>query len=156
MASSSDAYRVVARNRRASHDYAIEETFEAGIALAGSEVKSLRRNQASIMESYVTEKEGELFLINGYIAPYAAAKAFGHEPRRTRKLLMRRREIDRLRGAVRREGMTLIPLSLYFNTRGIAKLSVGLAKGKRKADVRQAIKEREWKRDKARLLRGRG
>lgn len=124
--------------------------------LAGSEVKSLRAGQASIVEAYVTEKNGEVFLINGYIAPYEPAKTFGHEPRRVRKLLMHRREIDRLSGAVRRQGMTLVPLSLYFNARGTAKLSIGLAKGKRKVDVRQAEKDREWKRDKARLLRTRG
>lgn len=144
--------KVAAQNRRARHDYAIEEVFEAGIVLFGSEVKALRRGQASLTEAYATDQKGELYLLNAHIAPYDAAKTFGHAPRRPRKLLMHRREIAKMIGAVRREGMTLIPLSIYFNSRGIAKLSLGLARGRRKADVREAVKEREWQRQKSRLL----
>ena len=147
--------KLVAQNRRARHDYAIEDTFEAGVILTGSEVKSLRRGQVSINEAYAHDQGGELFLVNAHIAPYDAAKTFGHEPRRPRKLLLHRREIGRLIGAVRREGMTLVPLALYFNPRGHAKLQIALAKGRRKVDVRAAVKDREWKLQKARLLRTR-
>lgn len=147
--------KMVAQNRRARYDYAIEDTFEAGVILTGSEVKSLRRGQASINEAYASDQAGELFLLNAHIAPYDAAKTFGHEPRRARKLLLHRREIGRLIGAVRREGMTLVPLALYFNPRGRAKLQIALAKGKRKADIRAAVKDREWKLQKSRLLRAR-
>lgn len=149
------AARMVAQNRRARHDYAIEETVEAGMVLMGSEVKSLRRGQVSLTESYAGEKGGELFLFNAHIAPYEGAIGSGHEPKRPRKLLLHRRQMDKLAGAVRREGMTLVPLSLYFNQRGVAKVLIGIAKGKRKADVRETIKEREWQRQKARLLRSR-
>lgn len=148
--------KVVAQNRRARHDYAIEQVFEAGIMLLGSEVKSLRSGGASLTEAYATDQKGELFLLNAHIAPYGAAKTFGHPPRRPRKLLMHGRELSRIIGAVRREGMTLIPLSIYFNARGIAKVSLGLAHGKRKADKREAIKERDWQRQKSRLLHQRG
>jgi SsrA-binding protein len=148
--------KVVAQNRRARHDYAIEQVFEAGVVLLGSEVKSLRAGQASLTEAYATEQKGELYLLNAHIAPYGAAKTFGHPPRRPRKLLLHAREINRLVGAIRREGMTLVPLSIYFNARGIAKLSLGLARGKRKADKREAIKERDWQKQKSRLLRQRG
>jgi SsrA-binding protein len=144
--------KTVAQNRRARFDYAIEEKVEAGIVLVGTEVKSVRRGQASITESYATEQAGELWLLNAHIAPYESGKTFGHEPRRPRKLLLHRREIDKLIGAIRREGMTLVPLAIYFNRRGQAKVSLGLAKGKRKADQRQAIKERDWQRQKSRLL----
>jgi SsrA-binding protein len=147
--------KVVAQNRRARHDYAIEQTFEAGLVLQGSEVKSLRQGGASLSEAYAVDQKGELYLLNAHIAPYAAAKTFGHAPRRPRKLLLHGREIDRIIGAVRREGMTLVPLSLYFNARGIAKLSLGLARGKRKEDKRETMKERDWQRQKARLLRQR-
>jgi SsrA-binding protein len=147
------AVRVVAQNRRARHDYAIEETFEAGIVLQGSEVKSLRQGGASLAESYAGERGGELFLFNAHIAPYAGAKTFGHEPRRPRKLLMHRRQLDKLLGGVRRGGMTIVPLSLYFNGRGLAKVSIALARGKRTVDKRDTIKERDWQRQKARLLR---
>ncbi|MBK8175325.1 MAG: SsrA-binding protein SmpB [Rhodospirillales bacterium] len=145
--------KTVAQNRRARHDYAIEDTFEAGIVLSGTEVKSLRRGQASITEAYATNQGGDIFLINAHIAPYDSGKTFGHEPRRPRKLLLHRREIDKMTGAIRREGMTLVPLSIFFNRRGIAKISLGLAKGKRKADQRESIKERDWQRQKSRLLR---
>lgn len=149
------AARVVAHNRRARHDYAILETIEAGIVLQGSEVKTLRRGQVSLNEAYAGEKGGEIFLLNAHIAPWESAASAGHEPKRPRKLLLHRRQVDKLAGAVRREGMTLVPLSLYFNQRGIAKVLLGIAKGKRKVDVRETIKEREWQRQKARLLRNR-
>ncbi|TCS64215.1 SsrA-binding protein SmpB [Varunaivibrio sulfuroxidans] len=148
---------VVAQNRKARHDYFIEKNFELGIMLAGSEVKSLRQGHATIAESYATEKDGELWLINAYIPEYDAASHFGHEnPRRPRKLLAHRREIETLSMAVRRDGMTLVPLSIYFNDRGVAKVDVGLAKGKTRGDKRETTKERDWKRDKARLLRAHG
>lgn len=155
MAKSEAPGRTVAQNRRARHDYFIEDTVEAGLVLTGSEVKSLRQNRGSINEAYAGEQNGEIWLINAHIPEYRGASHFGHEPRRPRKLLLRRRELDRLLGSIRREGYTLIPLSLYFNPRGIAKLQLGLAKGKRKVDKRQSIKERDWARSKARLLRER-
>jgi SsrA-binding protein len=145
--------RTVAQNRRARFDYSIEDTFEAGIVLVGTEVKSLRRGQASITEAYASDQGGDLFLLNAHIAPYDSGKTFGHEPRRPRKLLLHRREIDKMIGAIRREGMTLVPLSIYFDARGRAKVSLALAKGRRKADQRQAVKDRDWQRQKSRLLR---
>ena len=148
-----DQSKTVAHNRRARHDYSIEDTIVAGVMLTGSEVKSLRRGQASIVESYASDRNGELWLLNAHIAPYDPGKTFGHEPKRPRKLLLHRREIDKLTGAIRREGMTLVPLSIFFNARGIAKVSLGLAKGRRKADQREAIKQRDWQRQKSRLLR---
>ena len=148
---------LVAQNRKARRDYEIEDKFEAGIVLTGSEVKSLRGGRASIAEAYAGEMNGELYLFNSYIAEYAPSGRFGHDtPRLPRKLLMRRREIARLLGAVSRGGMTLVPLSLYFNSRGIAKVELALGKGKHKVDKRQTVKERDWKRQKARLLRGKG
>jgi SsrA-binding protein len=146
--------RYVAQNRRARHDYLIEDTFEAGIALQGSEVKVLRKGLASIGEAYAGEKSGEIFLFNANIPEYPAAR-FNHEPKRARRLLMHRREINKLLGRVTREGMTLIPLAIYFNERGRAKLSLGLAKGKRKSDKREAEKTRDWQRDRARIMRER-
>ena len=144
---------IVAQNRKARHDYFIEDTVEAGIQLMGSEVKSLRKGSGSIGESYAVEKAGEMYLTNAYIPEYApAAKYNGHEPRRERKLLLHKREIHRLMGNIQREGYTLVPLSIYFNPRGIAKVELGLAKGKHKADKRQSSKDRDWKRDKARLM----
>jgi SsrA-binding protein len=150
-----DTDRYIAQNRKARHDYLIEDTLEAGLILAGSEVKSLRKGGASINEAYAAERGGELFLMNANIPIYAAARV-NHEPRRARKLLLHKKELNRLTGAVTREGMTLVPLGLYFNDRGIAKVAIGLAKGKRKSDKRAAEKERDWKRDKARILRARG
>jgi SsrA-binding protein len=147
--------KTVAQNRRARFDYSIEDKVEAGIVLVGTEVKSLRRGQASITESYASDQGGELWLLNAHIAPYDSGKTFGHEPRRPRKLLLHRREIDKMIGAIRRQGMTLVPLAIYFNKRGQAKVSLGLAKGRRKADQRQAIKDRDWQRQKSRLLRTR-
>jgi SsrA-binding protein len=148
--------RFVAQNRRARHDYFIEGTLEAGIMLRGTEVKSLRQGQGSIAEAYAAENDGELFLINAFIPEYRSATTFNHEPRRRRKLLVHRRELDRLLGQVKREGITLVPISIYFNDRGIAKLELGVAKGKRKADKREAEKQKDWQRDKARLLRNSG
>lgn len=148
--------RRVAQNRRARHDYFIDERLEAGIMLAGTEVKALREGRASLQDAYAGEMQGELFLFNAYIPEYRAANRFNHETRRPRKLLVHRRERDRLLGAVRREGVTLVPLSLYFNRRGIAKIDLGLARGKRQYDKRQDMKERSWQRERARLLRDKG
>jgi len=148
--------RVVAVNRKARHNYFIEETLEAGIMLTGSEVKALREGRANIGEAYARERGGEIYLVNAHISEYRAANRFGHEPTRPRKLLLHRREIARLIGALQREGVTLVPLSLYFNERGIAKLALGIAKGKRKYDKRAAIKARDWDRQKQRLMRDKG
>lgn len=156
MAEERPAGRVAAQNRKARHDYFIEEALEAGIVLLGTEVKSLRAGGASIAEAYAGPMDGELYLFNAHIPEYKAAKHFGHEPKRPRKLLLKRREVARLLGAVQRAGITLVPLSLYFNARGIAKIQLGLAKGKRKLDKREAEKQRDWQRDKARLMRERG
>ncbi len=147
---------IAAQNRKARHDYFIEENFEAGIQLAGSEVKSLRAGRATITEAYASDEEGELYLINAYIPEYESAKHFNHDPKRKRKLLLHKREIARLRNAVNRKGMTLVALSIYFNERGLAKVDLGLAKGKQHHDKRQDKKEQDWKRDKARLMRARG
>lgn len=148
--------RLVAENRRARYNYAIEDTLETGIVLEGSEVKSLRGGGANIAESYATVDEGELWLVNAYVAPYAQAKSFSHAERRRRKLLASRREISKMSQAIGREGMTLVPLKLYFNEKGVAKLLIGMAKGKKVADKRETEKKRDWQRQKARLLRERG
>jgi SsrA-binding protein len=148
--------RVIAQNRKARHDYLIEETLEAGIVLLGSEVKSLRANNCSIAEAYAAEKDGEFQLINAYIPEYQAGQWSSHEPRRSRKLLLHAREIGRLTGAAGREGMTVVPLSLYFNKRGIAKVELGLARGRKKADKREAEKKKEWRRERAQVMRERG
>lgn len=150
--SQSISFGKVAENRKARRDYEITETIEAGLILKGSEVKSLRRGQASIAESYATEDQGRLVLINADIAEYDASRQ-PHDPKRKRDLLLHRKESDRLLGLIKREGMTLIPLTLYFNERGIAKLSLGLAKGRKKADKREAIKQRDWERQKSRILK---
>lgn len=150
------ADRYAAQNRRARHDYLIEDTLEAGLVLQGSEVKVLRTGQASITEAYADAQAGELFLVNANIPEYKAANRFSHEPRRPRKLLLHRKEMARLLGAIRREGVTIVPLSIYFNERGRAKVELGLAKGKKMADKRQAEKDRSWQRDKARIMRARG
>ena len=151
-----EAVRTAAQNRRARYDYEIEETIEAGLVLPGSEVKSLRAGLVNIAESYATEQGGEIWLINCYIGEYKQAGRYGHEPRRPRKLLLKSREIDKLIGAVNREGATLVPLRLYFNQRGIAKLSLGVARGKRKYEKREAEKKREWDRERGRLMRDKG
>ncbi len=148
--------RVVAENRKARHDYLIEEALEAGLVLVGTEVKSLRLGRASLNESYATERDGELYLLNANIAEFPPAGPFNHEPKRPRKLLLHRREIARLIGAITRQGYTLVPLSLYFNERGRAKVKLGLARGRKKYDKRALEKERAWQREKARLMRGRG
>jgi len=151
------ARRFAALNRRARHDYFITDTVEAGIVLTGTEVKSLRLGQASIQESYAGPKQGELYLFNAYIPEYKlAGPHLQHETHRPRKLLLHKREMGRLMGAVKREGVTLVPLALYFNRRGMAKLELGLAKGKHKADKRAAIKKRDWERDRARIMREKG
>ncbi|MEQ8664400.1 MAG: SsrA-binding protein SmpB [Rhodospirillales bacterium] len=147
---------IVAQNRRARHDYFIEDTLEAGLALMGSEVKSLRAGRCSLNEAYAAEQQGDLYLLNAHIPEYGPAGQFGHEPKRSRKLLLHRREMARLTDAVSRKGMTLVPLSIYFNKRGIAKLELALAQGKQRHDKRDTVKERDWQRQKARLLRERG
>ena len=156
MATENPNYKVVAENRRARFDYAIESDLECGIQLMGSEVKSLRQGQANIGESYASVEQGELWLINGYIAPYDPGRTFGHEARRKRKLLVGRKELARLWNATQRQGMTLVPLVLYFNHRGIAKLRIGVAKGKKLADKRETSAKRDWERQKARLLKEHG
>ncbi len=148
--------RVVADNRKARHAYAIESTLETGLALMGSEVKSLRNGRATIAESYAQAKDGEIFLINSYIPEYAMANRFNHEPRRPRKVLVHKKEGRRLAAAVQREGMTLIPLRVYFNVKGVAKLELGVARGKKLHDKRETEKARDWERAKARLLRAKG
>ena len=146
-------YKVIAENRRARYDYAIEDDIECGIVLSGSEVKSLRQNSANISESYAAVEDGELWLVNGYIAPYEQAKTWGHEERRRRKLLVSGKELARLWNATQRKGMTLVPLVLYFNHRGIAKLKIGIAKGKKTVDKRATEAKRDWNRQKQRLLK---
>jgi SsrA-binding protein len=148
------AQRYVAMNRKARHDYFITDTVEAGIILAGTEVKTLRSGQASIQESFAAPKDGGLYLLNAYIPEYKQAGAhLQHETRRPRKLLLHKREMNKLMGVVNRDGITLVPLGIYFNKRGIAKVELGLAKGKHKADKRETIKKRDWERDKARIMR---
>ena len=148
--------RVVADNRKARFSYAIDSTLEAGLMLMGSEVKALRSGKATIGESYAQAKDGEIFLINAYIPEYTMANRFNHEPRRPRKVLVRKAEAKKLSQAIQREGMTLIPLRLYFNARGIAKIELGVAKGKKIHDKRETEKSRDWARDKARLMRAKG
>ena len=146
----------VAKNRRARFDYAIEDTLECGLVLTGTEVKAMRAGKLNISDAYVGPKDGELFLMNAHVGEYKNAGRFQHEPKRARKILVHRRERDRLIGAAKREGMTLVPLSIYFNKRGIAKLSLGLAKGKKTVDKRRDIADRDWKRRQSRLIRERG
>ncbi|MCQ0093949.1 SsrA-binding protein SmpB [Roseovarius sp. M141] len=146
-------YKVIAENRRARYDYAIEDDIECGVILEGSEVKSLREGGANIAESYASVEDGELFLVNSYIAPYKQAKTFGHEEKRRRKLLVSRREMARLWSDTQRKGMTLVPLVMYFNHRGLAKLKIGIAKGKKNHDKRESEAKRDWGRQKQRLLK---
>ncbi len=148
--------RIVAQNRRARFDYFIDENIEAGIVLAGSEVKSLREGKASIQESYAGDMAGELYLFNAHIPVYSHAGYQSHEPKRPRKLLVHKKERDRLLGAVKRQGVTLVPISLYFTPRGIAKVDIGLARGKHHYDKRETSKQRDWQREKARVMRNRG
>lgn len=147
---------IAAQNRKARHNYSIEDNFEAGIQLLGSEVKSLRLGRGTITEAFAAEKNGVLYLLNAYIPEYESAGHFSHPPRRDRKLLLHKREIFKLISAVNRDGMTLVPLSIYFNPRGIAKVDLALGKGKQKADKRATVKERDWKRQQSRLLRDKG
>ncbi len=151
-----DARRFAAQNRKARHDYFIEETLEAGIVLTGTEVKALRTGKGQIAEAYAGETKGELWLYNAYIPEYEGGNRFNHETRRPRKLLVHRRELGKLLGAIAREGLTLVPLSIYFNPRGRAKVELALARGKKKHDKRESIKERDWQRTRGRLLRARG
>lgn len=149
-------YKMIADNRKARYNFFIEEVIEAGIMLTGTEVKSLRQGQANIAESYASEENGELFLINSNIPIYAQANRFNHEPRRHRKLLMKKRQLNHMLVGVHRKGMTIVPLKLYFNKHGKVKIEVGLAKGKQNHDKRQTDKDRSWNRDKARLMREKG
>ncbi|MCH8238756.1 MAG: SsrA-binding protein SmpB [Proteobacteria bacterium] len=156
MAAKGASRKVIAENRKARRNYFIEQTFEAGLVLTGTEVKSLRSGKGNIAESYASDENGELFLLNAYIPEYAEAGRFNHSPRRARKLLLHRKQIHKLMIAIQREGMTIVPLRLYFNDRGIAKLELALAKGRKLHDKRQAERKRDWERQKARLMRDRG
>ena len=151
-----DKQKVVAENRRARYDYFVEERFEAGIQLTGTEVKSLRSGEGSIAESYATINGDEVWLINSHIPEYSHGNRLNHEPRRQRKLLLKNREIAKLHGAITRQGLTLIPLSIYFNGRGRAKVELALAKGKKLHDKRETEKARDWKREQGRIMRERG
>lgn len=148
--------KLVAENRRARFDYMLEDVIEAGIQLLGSEVKSLRVGRINIAESYASAERGGIYLINANIPEYPGANQFNHEPKRPRKLLLKKREIAKLMQAVQREGRTIVPLKLYFNERGLAKIAIALAKGKKSHDKREATKDRDWKRDQSRLLRQKG
>jgi SsrA-binding protein len=156
MAAKPDRGKLVAENRKARFNYEIGDTLEAGIALTGSEVKSLRSGRANIADAYATDDGGELYLINAHIAEYTQAGRTNHAPTRPRKLLLHRKEIGKLAGAIQREGMTVVPLKLYFNQRGIAKVLLGLAKGKKLHDKRDTEKRRDWDRQKGRLMREKG
>ncbi len=155
MARDISANRFAAQNRKARHDFHIEDTLDAGMVLTGTEVKSLRLGRVSINEAFATERDGEIWLLNAYFPEYESANRFNHEPRRARKLLLKGREVKKLLGQIQRQGMTLIPLSIYFNDRGIAKMQLGLAHGKKKVDKRAAEKEKDWKRDQHRLVKTR-
>lgn len=149
-------YKIIAENRRARREFAIEDDLEVGVVLEGSEVKSLRAGGSNIAESYATVEEGELWLVNGYIAPYVQAKTWGHEERRRRKLLVSKKELSKLWNATKREGMTIVPLVMYFNHKGLVKMKVGIAKGKKLADKRATDAKRDWNRQKSRLLKQQG
>jgi SsrA-binding protein len=151
-----DKKKIVAENRRARFEYSIDTIYEAGIALVGTEVKSLRFGEGSIAESYAEVRDEQVWLVNSNIPEFSHGNRFNHEAKRPRKLLLHEREINKLHGAVARQGMTLVPLSVYFNSRGRAKVELALAKGRKDHDKREAIKEREWKRDAARIMRDRG
>ena len=151
-----DKRKIVAENRRARYDYAIEDSYEAGIALTGTEVKSLRFGEGSIAESYAEVSEGEVWLINANIPEFSHGNRFNHEPKRPRKLLLHEREINKLFGAVARQGMTLVPLAIYFNGRGRAKVELALAKGRKAHDKREHEKEKDWQKERGRLMREHG
>jgi SsrA-binding protein len=148
--------RNAAVNRRARFNYEIGQTFEAGIQLTGTEIKSLREGKSNIADSFAGDKDGELYLYNAYIPEYLQANRFNHQPTRPRKLLLHKREINRLMGAVQRDGMTIVPLKIYFNDRGRAKVEIALARGKKLHDKRETSKQRDWNREKGRLLRDKG
>ena len=148
--------KVVAENRRARYEYFLEEFFEAGIALTGTEVKSLRFGEGSIAESYAEVKDNQVWLVNANVPEFSHGNRNNHEPKRPRKLLLHEREINKMHGAVAREGMTLVPLMIYFNSKGRAKVELALAKGKKDHDKRATIKERDWKREQGRIMRDRG
>jgi SsrA-binding protein len=148
--------QIAAENRKARFNYAIDETFEAGVALTGSEVKSLRSGKASIAEAYAATRDGELWLMNSNITEYKQAGRFNHAPKRPRKLLLHRRQINKLMGAIEREGMTVVPLKIYFNEKGRAKVEIALAKGKKLYDKRATEKKRDWARERGRLMRDKG
>lgn len=156
MSAPGEGRKTVADNRKARFHYEIGETYEAGIALTGTEVKSLRGGKAMIAESYAGEMGGELYLFNAHIPEYLQANRFNHEIRRPRKLLLHKRQVNKLMGAVQREGMALIPLRIYFNDKGRAKLELALARGKKLHDKRETEKKRDWERDRARLMREKG
>jgi SsrA-binding protein len=157
LATREEAKKYAAQNRRARFDFFIDDVLEAGIMLTGSEVKSLRGGRASVNEAYAGLKGGELYLFNAYIPEYLqAGRIDQHEPKRPRKLLVRRRELDKLAAGIKQKGVTLVPMSVYFNDRGYAKVEIGLATGKKKHDKRESEKERSWQRDKARLMRDKG
>ena len=156
MAPKRESGKLVAENRKARFNYEIEDKLEAGLVLTGSEVKSLRAGKANIGDAYASDDRGELYLVNAHIAEYAQAGRANHDPKRPRKLLLHARERDRLLGAIQRQGMTVVPLKLYFNARGIAKLELGLAKGKKLHDKRETEKRRDWERQKGRLMREKG
>lgn len=151
-----DKLKTVAENRRARYDYFIDTTYEAGLALTGTEVKALRGGEGSIAESYAEVTNGEVWLVNANIPEFSHGNRFNHEPKRPRKSLLHEREINKLHGAVARDGMTLVPLSIYFNSRGRAKVELALAKGKKAHDKRETIKQRDWKREAGRIMRDRG
>src|SRR6185295_18567735 len=151
-----DKQKIVAENRRARFDYFIEDKLEVGIQLTGTEVKSLRQGEGSIAESYATVEGEEVWLINSHIPEYSHGNRLNHEPRRQRKLLLKGREISKLQGAVQRQGLTLVPLSIYFNSRGRAKVELALAKGRKSHDKREYEKEKDWKREQGRLMRQHG
>ena len=148
--------KVVADNRRARFDYEILDVFEAGLVLMGSEVKALRQGRASLLDSYASVNDGELWLVNSHIPEFKQANRLNHEPRRPRKLLLNKREIQRLSGGIQREGLTIVPLKVYFNDRGRAKVEIALARGKKQHDKRETEKQRSWQREKGRLLREKG
>ena len=152
----SEKVKTVAENRRARYEYFIETVYEAGIALTGTEVKSLRFGEGSIAEAYAEVNDGQVWLVNANVPEFSHGNRYNHEPKRPRKLLLHEREINKMHGAVARDGMTLIPLSIYFNGQGRAKVELALAKGKKLHDKREVIKDRDWKRDQQRIMRDRG
>jgi SsrA-binding protein len=151
-----EAAILAAQNRKARHNYFIDEVLEAGVMLTGTEVKALRAGKTNIVDAFAGEQKGELFLFNAHIPEYGQGNRFNHPPRRPRKLLLHRKQISRLLGAIKREGTTIVPLSIYFNARGIAKVELGLATGKKQHDKRAAAKARDWQREKGRLMRDKG